>query len=580
MSVLEAQPSARDSRFYLKAFAPPPSPRKRQAANGSGFLNPEFPHSDTLMPTTAYPRASTSKTLDLSSAEVGNDVIESILDPVHQHTALVKVQGPFTDRQLASIAEGMVYLRKLGLISIIVVDSEDWGETIQVDGGKGKVRENMVQETMRLAEMLDDKGCAARPINEGVIRIGKDGMIEPDTLDGIRSAVFHDEVPVISPIAVDQSLCLSPVGANDAVKALARALCHNESAKNVTSADGKQVESKTRWSREFDLTPVRLMVINREGGIPSHARGGHPHLSINLQSEYDYIKSSFVWTDSHPTALSNLDLAHSCLSTMPRSSSAIVVSHRSPRSLIANLITNRPAHSPSLHHSLLPHNNIQHTPSIIRHGLPIRVIRDFTQISQPDLTRLLEASFGNRLDERPFYDRLERSLDFAIIAGDYEGAAIVTAEGRAKGSKPIAYLDKFAVLPSLHGDGTVDFLWGALRDESFGLGLLDALNNNGGRGGRGVGRDLVWRSRKENPVNRWYFERSNGFTRIQMGMGGAEGVMFWCDAEDRLESLARETESSSQGNRERPSTWILDEERDRLKRWTEAISAIRSCWVA
>jgi amino-acid N-acetyltransferase len=535
-----------------------------------------------MMPTTAYPRASTSKNVDVTAAEAGNEVIESIIDPVHHHAALVKIQGPFTDRQLASIAEGMVYLRKLGLISIIVLDSEEWIQTVEPsEGERANLRESMVQETMRFAEMLDDKGCSARPINEGVIRIGKDGSVEPDTLDGIRSAILHDEMPVISPVAVDQSLRLSPVRANDAVKALAEALCRQTptTTRKVSPAQGKQTDSTSQWRREIDLTPVRLMVINREGGIPSHARGGDPHLSINLQSEYDYIKSSFVWSGTHPTALSNLDLARSCLSTMPRSSSAIIVSHRSPKSLIANLITNKPAHSPSLHHSLLPHNNIQHTPSIIRHGLPIRVIRDFAQLSQPDLTRLLEASFGKRLDQRPFYDRLERTLDFAIIAGDYEGAAIVTDEGRQTGSEPIAYLDKFAVLPSLQGDGTVDFLWGALRDESFGLGLLDALNNNGGRGGRGVGRDLVWRSRRDNPVNKWYFERSNGFARIQMGSGGAEGLMFWCDAEDRLERIKGESESAE--NRERrPTTWILDEERERLKRWTETVSAIKSCWVA
>jgi hypothetical protein len=54
---------------------------------------------------------------------------------------------------------------------------------------------------------------------------------------------------------------------------------------------------------------------------------------------------------------------------------------------------------------------------------------------------------------------------------------------------------------SLLGDGTViDFLWVALHDESYGLGLASALNPNvGGRQGHGTGRDLVWRSRRTNP---------------------------------------------------------------------------------
>jgi amino-acid N-acetyltransferase len=581
MSVLEAQPSARDSRSYLKAFAPPRVPHPRHSANSNAFADAAFPHSDAMMPTTAYPRASTSKNVEPSgAADARYEDLDSIIHPVHHNTALVKIQGPFTDRQLTSIAEGMVYLRKLGLVSIIVMDSEEWAtEALKADDeGRSKVREAMVQATMRFAELLEDRGCAARPLTEGVVRVRRDGSVEHDTLDAIRSAVLHDEMPVISPVAVDEALRLCAVNANDAIKALAVGLCRHTSVEKAVAIDKEADPATKSGKREIDLTPVRLMIINREGGVPSHARGGDPHLSINLQSEYEYIKSTFVWSTTHPTALSNLDLARSCLSTMPRSSSAVVVSHRSPKALIANLITNRPAHSPSLHHSLLPHNNIQHTPSIVRYGLPIRVIRDFSQLSLPDLTRLLEASFGKKLDERSYYARLERSLDFAIIAGDYEGAAIVTDEGRgaAEGGGPIAYLDKFSVLPSLQGDGTVDFLWGALRDESFGLGLLDSLNNNGGREGRGEGRDLVWRSRRDNPVNKWYFERSNGFARIEMGTGGAEGLMFWCDAEDRLERVKREAES---GQRDGRPGWILDEEKQRLERWTKTISAIKSCWL-
>ncbi|GAA5922808.1 hypothetical protein JCM6882_005485, partial [Rhodosporidiobolus microsporus] len=141
------------------------------------------------------------------------------------------------------------------------------------------------------------------------------------------------------------------------------------------------------------------------------------------------------------------------------------------------------------------------------------------------------------LDREPFYDRLARDLDFCIVAGDYQGCAIVTNEIARSPSppfepipdaKPIAYLDKFAVLPSLQGDGTVDFLWGALRDESWGLGLLDALNPNpGGLQGQGIARDLVWRSRSNNPVNKWYFERSTGFFNIPPPPGGATGFSLF-----------------------------------------------------
>ncbi|KAJ2965617.1 hypothetical protein NUW54_g14059 [Trametes sanguinea] len=96
---------------------------------------------------------------------------------------------------------------------------------------------------------------------------------------------------------------------------------------------------------EIDLTPLRLMIITREGGVPSYARQGLPHLLINLTSEYSYIRETFDprWKPAHPTALSNLELARTCLAFMPPTSSAVMVSHRSPSHLIGNLITNKPA---------------------------------------------------------------------------------------------------------------------------------------------------------------------------------------------------------------------------------------------
>lgn len=483
-----------------------------------------------------------------------------------------------------------MYLKKLGLVSIIVMDSESWVEEekgivgLSVDEQRQhtiKLREKMKAETLKFTDMLEAKGGEARPLLEGVLCVSGEGFektwapvastsalpydaaskksdLSVDSLSGIRDAIRRGEIPVIPPVALNSSCFSLCVSANDAVRAIASGLADAE------RRAGTRYDSEERLRNDVDLTPVRIMVINREGGIPSPARGGNPHLSINVEAEFEYIESSFVWHDTHPTSLSNLALIRSCLEVLPPTASAVVVSHRSPRSLIANLITNKPAHSPSLHHSLLPPQNIQHQPTIIRRGLPLRVYRSMDQINKAALTTLLEASFGKTLAAEPFYDRLERDLDFCIVAGDYEGVAIVTNEKDAT-DPPIAYLDKFAVLPSHQGDGTVDFLWGALRDESFGLGLLDALNPNvGGLQGQGVARDLVWRSRANNPVNKWYFERSNGFLKIPPPRGSPVGfALFWCDAEDRVARLKEEEEV----------------EQGRLVRWSRVVGAIPSCWV-
>lgn len=617
---------------------------------------------------------------------------------VQQHTALVKVQGPFTRRQLESIADGMIYLKKLGLVSVIVVDGEGWSlpgyaSEFSADGTRldqaeedkednelaawiggnfadekkerrrelskmrrATLRRAMLNDVNVLADLLHSRGAPARPflsplfkVDAGLARdaellaprhfpgagdvAGPDSssgsstatalqnkdvaatasplshpqvrafgyrqmqasasrspLVSDDGLSSLRSALATDHIPVIAPLALysdpeaDGGETSTPVRADDVLVALARdmAIAGREAEEYLLEMEESGSEDlHSLMAAHVDMTPLRLMVINREGGIPSHARGGNPHLAINLASEYSHILNSFVWTETHPTALENLRMVHDCLSYMPHTSSGIVVSHRSPRSLIANLITNKAAHSPSLPPALLRSykRDLRHTPTIIRPGLSINVIYDFSQVDQSKLTALLEASFKRKLNAEAYYERLRKSCDFVIVSGDYQGAAIVTLETSTDDhpdAEPMAYLDKFAVLPSLQGSGTVDFLWGALRDEVQGLGLLDALNDNGGKGGFGKGRDLVWKSRGDNPVNRWYYERSNGFAKIDLTppaeragkseeelQKGRNWAMFWCDAEERLSSMSGERRLSTSATEEELRSVLLDDDERR-----------------
>ena len=501
-------------------------------------------------------------------------ILASILDPVHRRTALVKVQGPFTAVQLDSIARGLVYLEKLGLVSVIVVENDE------LVRGEENERTALVEETMRVVTALEKRGAKARPVLGAVIRLGpkpEESILEPDfsppeahalpsDLVAIRSALRAGEIPVIPPFALDTFCRSVRIDSNDVIAGLARGMAEAailDSHKHLTE------DSHFDPPEDIDLTPLRLMIINREGGVPSYARSGYPHLLINLSSEYSYIHETFHehWRHSNPTALSNLALARTCLAYMPPSSSAVMVSHRSPSSLIANLITNKPAVSSSLPHALLQGNRklTPHTPTLLRRGLPIRVVRTTTDIDRAKMTALMEQSFGRTLDKESFYQRLQKTLDFVIIAGDYAGAAIVTNESSPDSSTPIAYLDKFAVLPNHQGDGTVDFLWVALHDETYGLGHPFSANPNGGKGGQGEGCDLVWRSRSNNPINKWYFERSSGHVRM------GSWVLFWCDAEKRLK--IEEGRRGSAG-----LSYVEEWEKGRLSTWVDVVKKVPSSW--
>ena len=496
----------------------------------------------------------------------------------------MKLQGPFTDRQLDSITRGLIYLKKLGLISVIVVENEGL-----VRGEDGD-RVGIVSETMRAVKSLERQGAKARPILSPIARLGPKDENEvpkgydipeahtfPSDLGLIRSAIQAGDIPVLAPLALDSFCRTVRIDANDVIGALARGM--TEAAAESRPKSPQPSDGHPEFSEEVDLTPLRLMVINREGGIPSYARFGLPHLLVNVTSEYSFISETFQnsWRDSHPTALNNLSLARTCLAYMPPMSSAIFVNHRSPSSLIGNLITNKPAVSSSLPHALLQGDRslTPHTPTLLRRGMEIRVVRTVQDIDHAKMTCLLEKSFGRKLDQDAFYKRLESHLDFVIVAGDYAGAAIVTAEPPPSPDStgelsldphlPITYLDKFAVLPSHQGDGTVDFLWVALHDESYGLGHPFSVNPNGGKEGHGEGRDLVWRSRANNPVNKWYFERSTGYLR------DGDWVLFWCDAEKRLR--IEEGRRASAGLR-----FVERWEEGRVQAWTDVVMKIPSSW--
>ncbi|KAI9461006.1 hypothetical protein BJY52DRAFT_244010 [Lactarius psammicola] len=563
LSILRANPSARDAKSYLASFGA--RPRRAQVLTHTPTILPNLQTSRDVRPAVEEPKPS--------------PVIASILDPIYHRTALVKIQGPFSDRQLESIARGMVYLQKLGLVSVIIVEQD------QVPRGDEGEREAILEETTRVVEALERQRAKTRPVLGAVVRLGPkpdedptarssrvpvpEAHTVPSDLAPIRSALRAGEIPVLSPLALD-SFCRSVrVDADDVIAALARGMV--EAAE--LDRDRKPTAETTRpeFAPDVDLTPMRLMIINREGGVPSYARSGLPHLLVNLDSEYKYIHDTFQpsWKATHPTSLSNLALAHTCLAYMPPSSSAIMVNHRAPRSLIGNLITNKPAVSSSLPHALLQGNRslTANTPTLLRRGLSVEVIRDCANIDKAKMTRLLEQSFGRVLDSDAFYARLEKDLDFVIITGDYAGAAIVTRElsNADPSAPPIVYLDKFAVLPSHQGDGTVDFLWVALHDETYGLGLPFSVNPNGGKEGQGEGKDLVWRSRSNNPINKWYFERSSGHLRM------GDWVLFWCDAERRLKTETGRRASAG-------LSYVEEWERGRLGLWADVVPKVPSSW--
>lgn len=253
--------------------------------------------------------------------------------------------------------------------------------------------------------------------------------------------------------------------------------------------------------------------------------------------------------------LRNLNLLERTLAILPASSSAIIITpqeaansgrssalasqslgvgtRRQKNPLIHNLLTDKPVVSSSLPSCRSQKNmtSVLHsvsTPSpatFVKRGIPISIIPDpnlhpwtpptsspSVQIPDPriDLTRLvhlIDDSFNRKLDVDHYLSRINNRIAGVIIAGEYEGGAILTWEipPGSPSSPAVPYLDKFAVLKRSQGAGGVaDIVFKALVRDCFPNGVC-------------------WRSRKDNPVNKWYFERATGTWKIPR----SSWTMFW-----------------------------------------------------
>jgi amino-acid N-acetyltransferase len=433
------------------------------------------------------------------------DYVNALLAPSFNQLALTKVEGSFGKNSWQAIGNTLYKLQKLGLTSIVVTDNSKW----KLDKTQpAELINRMIRESQTLVEWIERAGGRARLIYGGNVmeRLSSNSDIDVN-LDFIQSALNNNQIPIVVPISTDKSGMQHPVRSNEAMIALTQRL-------STQMMDPK-------------LIPSKIVVINNEGGIPNHERPGTAHSLINIQEEYKDIEAAFEknlkWHHTYPSTLSDLAMIRSSLQLLPITSSAIIAPTSSlPSALITNLVTDKPLYSSSLPTRDSSQINQAKT-TVLRNGIKIENHYSLKELNKTRLTELLEASFQKKVDTDKYYKRLEHVLASAIVAGDYEGAVIMTNERANPQALPHAYLDKFAIAPSSQGIGLTDILWKRMCDAY---------------------PELLWRSRKDNGVNKWYsvfsfkkdsinlklihnicryFERSNGYLRLK----DSNWVLFW-----------------------------------------------------
>ncbi|KAI0132703.1 hypothetical protein BJ170DRAFT_615030 [Xylariales sp. AK1849] len=577
VSVLETSVTKRDARAYINKFVPllqrKGATSFKQQASQSRAIDAKG-----LSELSSKAQDSIDGAIEAVTHSPRTEAELPVLEPLY--VAVVKFRAPqeVDDTTLLGVGKTLSQLKKLGLISIVVVDCDIASEN------EAEQRRTATMQANRIAVAIDNYDePGARVIDSPITvgdSIGKDTspFISEDLFVGdskdLLSTLQEDLIPIIPSIGYNEDSCsFKSVDPNEAVLALTRQL----SGLQFVGQPSEDAHI-TRLLRSAEV--YRLIILDPAGGIPARNRATGRYMFLNLEQEYEEVTKHLAGSNSSDLStnlpnmfpenpkhasfyhLKNVELAKKALSLLPPTSSTVIttpqeaVNDRPPdddnldlglvgtrrklNPLIHNLLTDRPVQSSSLPSgrfrpvisSTGASPRIGSLTTLAKRGMPLTIFPNphlspwrppqpgepRLKLTDPcinlaRLVHLIDDSFGRKLDVEHYLKRVDDNLAGIIIAGEYEGGAILTWEKpygedgpeAVEPSRMIPYLDKFAVLRKSQGAGGVaDIVFNAMVRDCFPEGVC-------------------WRSRKDNPVNKWYFERSRGTTKLS----DMNWTMFW-----------------------------------------------------
>ncbi|KAF7595872.1 Amino-acid acetyltransferase, mitochondrial [Aspergillus hancockii] len=493
------------------------------------------------------------------------------------HLALIKLGTPqlLDDSNIDGVAKTLSQLTRLGMGCCVVVDPG-------TADSPNSLRRIATDQADRISIAVDAQPDSKSAHLDSVLSLSPTNPEIPTVLSrkALLNPLRDGQIVILTPVAYTEHVPKAvTVSANDAILALTKELAGLAMRPDPDEDPWLTAQKIAKLQKEVSLD--RVILLDPLGGIPSFRGPQTSHVFINMEQEYDDIENELlqVWSgegykestpkpednlvqDAIKGHLDNLRLSQKALAMLPSASSGIITSPvevsnsaRTPQAnpsdvsavgtrrqrnpLIHNLLTDKPLLSSSLPVSRREAMNRRrgsiHAPSshttFVKRGMPLTIIPDprvgvWTAqdrprlrlddpcIDLPRLVRLIEDSFNRKLDVQDYLDRVNDRLAGLIIAGEYEGGAILTWElppgvendgSAASEARMVPYLDKFAVLKRSQGAGGVaDIVFNA---------MVRACFPNG----------VCWRSRKDNPVNKWYFERSTGTWKL----AETNWTMFW-----------------------------------------------------
>ncbi|TVY83764.1 Amino-acid acetyltransferase [Lachnellula suecica] len=629
MSVLSSSATKRDAKAYIQQFTPSKESSK-PSAKASAAVEPKTHTSQGNGVNLGGFYGPASVVGSPKFLQHPQKHTESIARP-QLHVALVKIRAPETldDETLSGVGKTLSQLARLGLVSVVVVDSSNsegpqstpnpnWRSIATVQGNRivAAIDSTGGSEARLVDNIIGVKEQSSKPQYGAYTPAAAHVTLRKLLMTPLRRGI----IPVIPSLGyTDVTQTAVPIPASDTVLALTRELAGLPT--DISPDENPEDVRERLHAQQDEVSLDRVIILDPLGGIPTTDRPNGYHVFLNMEQEFEPAKhcllkeirprttegpqsqpkqervsdigssnpfSKFVEIEfgdprasteekvSAPEAISphkpenwhhlqNLDLVRSVLSMLPPSSSALFTTpdeaanagketpfraggvgtrrHRNP--LIHNLLTDKPVFSSSLPVSRLgntkpllgnqpfpPAASITPT-TFAKHGMPITIFPDprrapwappepgkqhikltDSYIDLPRLVHLINDSFGRTLDVNEYLKRVNGRIAGVIIAGEYEGGALLTWEtppGVPDDGSPesrarmVPYLDKFAVLKKSQGSGGV-------ADAVFTAMVRDCFPNG-----------VVWRSRTTNVVNKWYFERSRGTWKLT----NTGWTMFW-----------------------------------------------------
>ncbi|KAF2774411.1 N-acetylglutamate synthase [Teratosphaeria nubilosa] len=556
MDVLSANATKRDAKQYLARFRPPKQPANAQQAtpDGKAERNAQVERTGVNLGG-LYPSSRAIADTPQFSQEAHRATVEEGI-----HVALVCLRAPqkLDDTTLEGLTTTLAQLVKLDMRVVLVMELDEFASTYEHENVRLR-RKAFAEQALRLSHAMRMQSpdgsrfiTGALETDEAATNFGE-SEIKIATPQLILEPLGRGIVPIVPCLAYTPTGQLVEARVTDVMAGLAELL------------SGQVQHSKALQEKYERTTLDRIIVLDPAGGIPSKSRGDKAHVFVNIEQEFDDIVGELseyagscdqTGPRVYQQHQENLRMLRRCLGMLPSASSALIIApkeaaqasktsdatlgtgtRRQKNTLIYNLLTNKPLVSSSLPAARMsssfsstdPAHQSTKTATLVKRGMPLTIIpaadrhtgwqrpeTGYTslcldndpRVDLPRLVHLVNDSFRRKLDTPAYLDRIKGRIAGLIVAGNYEGAAILTWEqppGTTSPSRLVPYLDKFAVLQSSQGSaGVADTLFQAMVRSCFPNGVC-------------------WRSRKDNPVNKWYFERAAGSWQIPE----TNWTMFW-----------------------------------------------------